>query len=61
MVAYGAVIVGGIQFLLFVPATFGMEALLPVGVVTNLVNATMPAWLAVIGLAFGRLAPAASD
>ncbi|MGH9253097.1 MAG: hypothetical protein ACRD3C_00850 [Vicinamibacterales bacterium] len=60
MVAYGAVIVGGIQFLLFVPTTFGVEALLPVGVVTNLVNATMPAWLAVIGVAFGRVAPVAS-
>ena len=59
-VAYGAVIIGGIQFLLFVPATFGSGALLPVGVVTNLVNATMPAWFAVIGVAFGRVAPAAS-
>ena len=60
-VAYGAVVVGGIQFLLFVPATFGVEALLPVGVVTNLVNATMPAWFAVIGVAFARVAPAALD
>jgi hypothetical protein len=59
-VAYGAVIVGGVQFLLFVPATLGVEAPLPVGAVTNLVNATMPAWFAVIGVAFGRVVPAAS-
>jgi hypothetical protein len=59
LVAYGAIVVGGIELLLVLLQTSRGRPVIPAGSIANTINAIMPAWFVAIGTAFTRSSGAA--
>jgi hypothetical protein len=56
-VAYGAMLIGAIELLVNLLATFTGNSPVPAGMATLVVSALMPVWYAVVGMSFAKVVP----